>query len=129
MKHLLFFAAFVALGSLAGAQDNAKKAEDVIRFKEMKYNFGKIKQGVPVYHEFEFTNIGTTPLTIENALASCGCTTPSWPQAPVMAGKSDKIKAGFNAAAPGTFEKTIQVKVKGVDAYVDIRITGEVVSN
>jgi hypothetical protein len=46
-----------------------------------------------------------------------------------MAGKSDKIKAGFNAAAPGTFEKTIQVKVKGVDAYVDIRITGEVVSN
>jgi hypothetical protein len=129
MKHLLFFAAFVALGSLAGAQDNAKKAEDVIRFKEIKYNFGKIKQGVPVNHEFEFTNIGTTPLTIENATASCGCTTPAWPQAPVMSGKNEKIKAGYNAAAPGTFEKSIFVKVKGVDAPVEIRIMGEVVSN
>jgi len=129
MKHLLFFAAFVALGSLAGAQENAKKAEDVIRFKEIKYNFGKIKQGVPVNHEFEFTNIGTTPLTIENATASCGCTTPAWPQAPVMSGKNEKIKAGYNAAAPGTFEKSIFVKVKGVDAPVEIRIMGEVVSN
>jgi len=129
MKHLLFFAAFVALGSLAGAQDNAKKAEDVIRFKEIKYNFGKIKQGVPVNHEFEFTNIGTSPLTIENATASCGCTTPAWPQAPVMSGKNEKIKAGYNAAAPGTFEKSIFVKVKGVDAPVEIRIMGEVVSN
>lgn len=71
----------------------------MIRFKEMKFNFGKIKQGVPVNHEFEFTNVGTTPLTIENATASCGCTTPSWPQAPIMAGKNEKIKAGYNAAA------------------------------
>lgn len=129
MKQILLLIAFAAFGSLGQAQVNAKKAEDLIRFKEMKFNFGKIKQGVPVNHEFEFTNVGTTPLTIENATASCGCTTPSWPQAPVMSGKNDKIKAGYNAAAPGVFEKSIFVKVKGVDAPVEIKITGEVVSN
>lgn len=129
MKQILLLVAFVAFGSLGHAQDNAKKAEDLIRFKEMKFNFGKIKQGVPVNHEFEFTNVGTSPLTIENATASCGCTTPAWPQAPVMAGKNEKIKAGYNAAAPGVFEKSIFVKVKGVDAPVEIKITGEVVSN
>jgi hypothetical protein len=46
-----------------------------------------------------------------------------------MAGKSEKIKAGFNAAASGPFDKTIYVKVKGYDAPVEIKITGEVVSN
>ena len=113
---------------LAATAQNAKKPEEVIQFKEMKYNFGKIKQGIPVTHEFEFTNISGTPLIIENATASCGCTTPVWPQQPVMAGKTEKIKAGFNAAAPGAFDKAIFVKVKGIDYPVEIKITGEVVS-
>ena len=38
------------------------------------------------------------------------------------------IKAGFNAAAPGPFEKTVYVKVKGIDAPLELRIAGEVIS-
>ena len=49
-----------------------KKAEDFIKFKETKFNFGKIKQGVPVTHDFDFTNISGSSLIIENATASCG---------------------------------------------------------
>jgi hypothetical protein len=45
-----------------------------------------------------------------------------------MKGKSDKVKAGFNAAAPGVFEKGIFVKVKGYDYPVEIKITGEVIN-
>lgn len=104
-----------------------KKAEDYIKFKETKFNFGKIKQGVPVTHDFNFTNISGAPVIIENAQASCGCTTPKWPQAPVGKGATDKITAGFNAAAPGPFTKEIYVKVKGVDVPFPITITGEVV--
>lgn len=128
MKQILMFIAMLGIGFAAGAQTSVKKAEELIKFKEIKYNFGKIKQGSPVTHDFEFTNIGTTPLTIENATASCGCTTPTWPQQPIMAGKADKIKAGYNAAAPGVFEKSIYVKVKGVDYPVEIKIAGEVVA-
>jgi hypothetical protein len=117
----------VAVVAFTGfAQNSAKKAEDVVKFKEVRYNFGKIKQGVPVTHDFEFTNIGNEPVIIETATASCGCTTPTWPQQPVMKTKADRIKAGFNAAAPGAFEKTVFVKIKGVDAPFELKISGEV---
>ena len=123
----LFLALFIfGVSSTVFAQTDAKKADEVVKFKEMKHDFGKIKQGVPVTYDFVFTNVGETPVIIENASASCGCTTPTWPQQPIMKGKSEKIKAGFNAAAPGVFEKGIFVKVKGYDYPIEIKITGEV---
>jgi len=123
----LFLALFIfGISSAVFAQSDAKKADEVVKFKEMKHDFGKIKQGVPVTYDFVFTNVGETPVIIENASASCGCTTPTWPQQPIMKGKSDRIKAGFNAAAPGVFEKGIFVKVKGYDYPIEIKITGEV---
>jgi len=104
----------------------SQTAEKVVKFSETKHNFGKIKQGVPVTYDFSFTNISAQPLIIENATASCGCTTPTWPQQPIMKSQSDKVKAGFNAAAPGPFEKTVFVKIKGVDAPLELKISGEV---
>ena len=92
------------------------------------YDFGKIKQGVPVTHDFEFTNVSNRPVVIESATASCGCTTPTWPQAPVAKGKTDKIKAGFNAAAPGAFTKQITIKVAGASAPMTLTIKGEVLN-
>ena len=105
-----------------------KKIEDVVKFKELSYDFGKIKQSVPAIHDFDFTNISDAPIVIESALASCGCTTPTKPQAPIAKGKTDKITAGFNAAAPGPFNKTITVKVAGIDVPLQLKITGEVLT-
>ncbi len=103
-------------------------ADDLISFKEKVYDFGKIKQNVPVTYDFEFTNISGKPVIIENATAACGCTTPTWPQAPVAKGKSDKIKAGFNAAATGAFTKQITIKVAGAPQPVQLTIKGEVLT-
>ena len=103
-----------------------KKAEDLVKFKETVYDFGKIKQGVPVTHDFAFSNISDKPVIVESATASCGCTTPAWPQAPVAKGKENKITAGFNAAAPGAFTKNITVKFAGADAPMMVTIKGEV---
>jgi hypothetical protein len=125
---LTILVAFLVAPVFAQTATVQKKAEDFIKFKETKYNFGKIKQGQPVTHDFVFTNISGTPVIIENASASCGCTTPKWPQAPVGKGGSEKITAGFNAAAVGPFTKEIYVKVKGVDVPFPITITGEVVN-
>lgn len=91
---------FVALFAVVGfAQNASNSAVSVVKFKEMRHNFEKIKQGVPVTFDFEFTNVSSGAVIIETATASCGCTTPTWPQAPVMKAKTEKIKAGFNAAA------------------------------
>ena len=123
----LFLAASVLLLS-AGVFAQAKKAEDVVKFKELAYDFGKIKQGTPVSHEFAFTNISTSPVIIESAVPSCGCTTPVKPEGAIAKGKDDKITAGFNAANVGPFNKTITIKVAGVDMPVQLRITGEVLT-
>jgi hypothetical protein len=123
----LFLAASVLLLS-AGVFAQAKKAEDVVKFKELAYDFGKIKQGTPVSHEFEFTNISTSPVIIESAVPSCGCTTPVKPEGAIAKGKDDKITAGFNAANAGPFNKSITIKVAGVDLPVQLKITGEVLT-
>ena len=124
---LAFSVMFITVAAFA-QEATLKKADNVIKFKETVYDFGKIKQGVPVTHNFAFTNISDKPVIIETATASCGCTTPSWPQAPVAKGKDDVVTAGFNAAAAGTFSKQITIKVAGVDIPAQITIKGEVLN-
>lgn len=126
MKTFMLALSVMLLSTAVFAQSN--KAEDFVDFKEKVYDFGKIKQGVPVNHEFQFSNISDKPVVIESATASCGCTTPSWPQAPVAKGKADKIKAGFNAAAPGAFTKQITIKVAGATQPMILTIKGEVLN-
>jgi Protein of unknown function (DUF1573) len=136
MKKVFLFASAIVLSASLFAQQTPqqapplpqKKAEDVVKFKEMTYNFGKIKQSVPVTHDFEFTNVSDAPVVIESATPSCGCTTPVKPEGAVAKGKTDKIKAGFNAVAVGPFNKSITIKVAGVDLPVQIHITGEVLT-
>lgn len=130
MKKLLFTMAAFAITSWAVAQktEGKQKAEDLISFKEKKHDFGKIKQGVPVTYDFAFQNTSDKPVVIENAWASCGCTTPTKPEQPVAKGKNNVIKAGFNAAAAGEFDKTVYVKVQGIDIPLELRITGVVLN-
>ncbi|HEY4148193.1 MAG TPA: DUF1573 domain-containing protein [Chitinophagaceae bacterium] len=141
MKQLFLSLATIVIATAAGFAQTAPasapvpapaqpvvKATDLIQFKEMVHDFGKIKQGVPVTYDFEFKNISNQPVVIESATASCGCTTPVKPEKPIAKGKSDVLKAGFNAAAPSPFEKTIYVKVSGAAQPMEIRIKGEVLN-
>jgi hypothetical protein len=125
MKKLLFIAAAFMLSTAVLAQP---KAEDLVKFNELKYDFGKLKQGVPATYDFEFKNVSNKPIVVENASATCGCTTPKWPSAPVLSGKTEKVNVGYNAAALGTFTKTISVKLAGVDEPLVLTITGEVLT-
>lgn len=116
MKNFLLAIAVFAAGFSLKAQtttapDAAKK--DVLVVKEAVYDFGKIPQGKPVYHNFSITNSGTTPLVLENVQASCGCTTPEWSREPIKPGASAIIKVGYNAAAAGYFDKPITITYAG----------------
>ncbi|HVX52811.1 MAG TPA: DUF1573 domain-containing protein [Chitinophagaceae bacterium] len=122
MKQILTIAALL-LSLSVFAQDGAPA-----KFKVTKYSFGKIKQGVPVTTSFTFTNTGTKPLIIENAEAGCGCTTPEYPKAPVLAGKTGTIKVTYNAASAGPFTKNVNVKFAGTQLPVTLLIEGEVVA-
>jgi len=129
MKKITLAITAVFVSAILFAQNaNVKKAEDVVKFKELTYNFGKIKQNVAVTHDFAFANTSDKPVIIESATPSCGCTTPVFPQAPIASGKADKITAGFNAAAAGPFNKNIMIKIAGIDAPLEIKITGDVLT-
>lgn len=137
MKRVIIAFCALALTATGMSQTNSaaqtasvqsKNANELVKFTEVKHDFGKIKQGVPVNYDFNFQNVGNQPAVIESATASCGCTTPKWPKTPVTKSKTDKISAGFNAASPGPFDKAITVKVAGYDLPIELRITGEVLS-
>lgn len=99
------------------------------KWDETSYDFGKIKQGKPVTASFSFTNAGPDPLVISSAKGSCGCTGVEYPQSPVLSGKGGVIKATYNAAALGPFNKTITVESNTEEGVTTLRISGEVVKD
>ena len=127
MKKLLVIAFLAVLvGTTYAQQAPAKSAFAAFTWESASHDFGRIKQGTPVTHEFKFTNTGKTPLVITNVQASCGCTTPSWTKEEVMPGGSGFIKATYNAAAVGAFNKTVTVTANIESGFVQLAIKGEV---
>jgi hypothetical protein len=99
---------------------------DVAKFNTQIIDFGKIKQSVPAKGTFIVTNIGKTPLIIEQANPTCGCTISDYTKEPIAIGKTGVINATYNAANAGHFEKHLTVKFAGVDEIKSIVLTGEV---
>ena len=85
---------------LTQPKDSTTQAEGnlpVMTFAETDYNFGEIEEGDVVTHDFQFTNTGTVPLIISNAVGSCGCTIPEYPKEPIAPGEKGVIKVKFNS--------------------------------
>lgn len=125
MKKMFFLAAAFMFSVVAMAQP---KADDVVKFSEEKFDFGKIKHNVPVDHYFVITNTSEKPIVIETAYSSCGCTVPEFEKEPIMPGKTSKLKVQYNAASIGVFHKDVFIKLAGVETPKTIKISGEVVA-
>ncbi|MBR1798871.1 MAG: DUF1573 domain-containing protein [Bacteroidales bacterium] len=98
-----------------------------IRFTEMEHNYGTISKGSNGGCEFEFFNDGNEPLVLNSVKASCGCTTPSYTQKPVMPGQRGTIKVNYNTNNVGGFSKTVTVTSNAVNSpRVVLRIKGNV---
>jgi hypothetical protein len=70
----------------------------LFKFEQTEYDFGTIPEGEVVRHTFEFVNVGESPLIIQNATASCGCTVPSFSRAPIPVGGKGQIQVEFNSS-------------------------------
>jgi hypothetical protein len=131
MKKLVLIMIVLA-GAQAGyaqlASGTPKADMAVAAFTTQNHDFGKIKQGVPVTHKFEFTNNGSVPLIITNVQASCGCTTPNWSKEPVAPGSKGFIEATFNAGAVGAFNKAVTMTANVEGGVTQLIIKGEVLA-
>lgn len=125
MKKFLVSLSLLVFSSAVIAQ---KKADDVAKFKSDVIDLGKIEQGNPATATFYLSNISGTPLIIEQANPTCGCTIGDYTKSPIAAGKEGWIKATYNAANVGAFDKKLSVKFAGVDEIKNITIKGEVLT-
>ena len=98
-----------------------------INWKQTSIEFGKIKHNQPVTATYEFVNAGKTPVLIQSAKGSCGCTGVEFSKETILAGQTSSIKATFNAAKVGVFSKTVTVMLTGEDEPVVLRFNGEVI--
>jgi hypothetical protein len=120
---LIFGAAYFSQAQTP-ASNNPDQAD--IEFEKEVHDFGVIPQNVPATYTFVFKNTGKEPLIITNASASCGCTTPEWTREPIKKGEKGFVKATYNAASPGVFNKTVTVVTNGKKQTVTLILKGDV---
>ena len=125
MKKLFMSCAVLALSTALFAQ---KKLADAVEFKSETIDLGKIKVANPATATFIVTNKSAEPLVIEQANPTCGCTIGDYTKAPIAPGKDGWIKATYNAANIGSFDKHMTVKFAGFEETKSITIKGEVLS-
>lgn len=103
-----------------------KNAE--IKFETLNHDFGTFSVNDPVVKcVFKFTNVGDAPLIIHQAIASCGCTIPTYTKDPIKPGESGQIEVTYNGKGkfPGRFTKNITVRSNAKETgVVRLTITG-----
>lgn len=129
MKKIILMAVMALCSINASfAQATADKKQAEIKFEKTVHNFGKFSESAPkVSCVFEFTNVGTLPLVINQAIASCGCTVPEYPKAPIKPGEKGQIKVTYNGAGkfPGHFKKSITVRTNGAVEMTRLYVEGD----
>ena len=124
MKKIITIAMMLmAFFTMASAQKQAD-----IRFDKVTVDLGTFSEKDPVQKTtFVFTNVGDGPLVINQAVASCGCTVPSWSKEPLMPGQSASIRVKYNTANAGPINKSITVESNATTNRVILKIKGKVI--
>lgn len=116
--------ALILLSALAAAAGKEARA----KFKEETWDFGRVKQGEVLAHEFVFVNEGDAPLVIERVATSCGCTAALASEDRIAPGKEGRIKASFDTRGyAGSVVKYVTVESNdAANARRELKITAEI---
>lgn len=95
----------------ASAQAAPAAAAPKIHFDEMLHDFGRVRSGAVMKHEFSFTNKGNADLIIHGVLPSCGCTTVTNFTPTIPPGGKASLTLEFNShSLMGVQIRTLLVK-------------------
>lgn len=126
MKKYLLTTIFMIMAIISGASTPEKNVA-VMTFKNTTFDFGTFSESSPkVTAEFTFTNTGDGPLVIHQAIASCGCTVPTYPKTPIKPGATGKITVVYNGKGkfPGHFKKSITLRTNSKKEMIRLYIEG-----
>jgi hypothetical protein len=86
------------------------KNAPVANFENTNFDFGKIKSGETIKHDFLFKNTGKSDLLLRNLTASCGCTAVTPKDMIIKPGNTSIIAAVFDSEGKEGYQnKTITV--------------------
>lgn len=92
------------------------------------YDFGVIIEGENVVHTFEVKNTGKANLIISSAVASCGCTVPTFSKEPIPQGETGKVQVAFSSSGrSGKQVKTVTLTTNAQPSAVVLTIMANVV--
>ena len=121
----------ITVGVAATPQNDEKVAE--IKFDTLSHDFGTFSVNDAVVKcSFTFTNVGKAPLIIHQAIASCGCTVPSYTKDPIKPGEKGAINVTYNGKGkfPGPFSKSITVRSNAKETgVVRLNIKGNMIED
>ena len=117
------------VASLNKENDNKEEATAAFEFEEKEWDFGKINEGEVVTHVFEFKNVGESPLIIQSARASCGCTVPEWTREPIPVNGTGMVEVSFNSTGrPNVQNKTVTIVANTQPEITTLRIRAMVMA-
>jgi hypothetical protein len=110
-------------------KDLEKSAQ--ISFNETQKDFGIVKEGDVIEHEFVFTNTGKSNLIIRKINSSCGCTTAAPKITTIKPGEQTSLSASFRTSGfTGRQSKTITVITNDPKrSTIVLRLSGTIVKN
>ena len=112
---LLALVLFISTASFAQTQQDANttvatpQVQSQLKWETEVHDFGTIEKGKPVTYEFTFTNTTKKDILLTSVRASCGCTATNYTKTTIKPGEKGFVSAEYNAAAPGTFHKTVTI--------------------
>ena len=98
-----------------------------IQWKELEWDFGKVKFDNPVNHIFKFVNKSDKVAIIISGESSCGCTHPVWKTGDILPGDSAFVSATYNSKTEGVFNKQIIIYTTRSPFATKLWLKGEVV--
>jgi hypothetical protein len=95
------WALIVLAAALISAVVPLAAGQPKIKFKETSWDFGRVKQGELLSHEFVFGNEGDATLIIQKVTTTCGCTAALLSADKIPPGKEGKIEIKFDTRGYG----------------------------
>ena len=99
----------------------------IFKFKKETHGFGSVMEGPQAECDFEFKNVGKSPIIISEAHGSCGCTVPKWPSEPILPKHKGVIHVTYNTTGRvGNISKDVYITSNAQQSPMKLHITGNV---
>ncbi len=95
LSFIILFAGVILAAAVPAA------AQPRINFKETSWDFGRVKQGELLSHEFIFKNEGDDTLVIQKVTTTCGCTAALLSADKIPPGKEGRVEIKFDTRGYG----------------------------